>query len=450
MARGDRRTFTQALDAQPVRLRQWAIVAVCMLVLVAEGMDLQLLGILAPVVMEAFDVTRSTFGIAMSAALVGFGLGAFSGGLMGDRIGRRWTLVIASVVFSLATVGASTSTDVWTMAVWRAVSGLGFGAAYANALSMANEWLPVKWRPVAVSTLAVGTPLGGSLVGEFAPGLSLEYGWDGTFLILGGITFLVTFVVWAVLRDSPSFLLARGEPEKARKNARLVLDEDEELAAEEDDSADATGRKIGLTHPTTFRLSIGIAIAFAAATFVAYGILSWGTTFLTAQDFTLEEAGGVVALAGYSSMVGSILAGVFVRRFGSKIVMATLSAVLVMWMLAIGYTVEGLPPVLSPEEKTFVFWLVGLSGSCFSAAIAAMYVIMAFGYPQAVRAAGMGLGILMSRVGAISATGFGGALLEAGGDSTWLFFGALTAAAVLIMAAAFVVDRHVPPLARAG
>lgn len=445
-----RMTFTEALDATRIKPLQWAIVAVCMLVLVAEGMDLQLLGILAPVVMEAFDVTRSTFGIAMSAALVGFGLGAFSGGLMGDRIGRRWTLVIASIVFSLATVGASTASDVWTMAFWRAVSGLGFGAAYANALSMANEWLPVKWRPVAVSTLAVGTPLGGSLVGEFAPELSAEYGWDGTFLILGGITFLVTFVVWAVLRDSPSFLLARGQAEKAHANARLVLDEEVELEAERDSAEDAGGRRIGLTHPTTFRLSIGIAIAFAAATFVAYGILSWGTTFLTAQDFTLEEAGRVVALAGYSSMVGSVLAGVFVRRFGSRVVMATLSSVLVIWMLAIGYTIEGLPETLSAGEKTFVTWLVGLSGGFFSAAIAAMYVIMAFGYPQAVRAAGMGLGILMSRVGAISATGFGGVLLELGGDSTWLFFGTLTGAAALIMAAALVVDRHVAPLSKAG
>lgn len=443
-------TFTQALEGTRVRPLQWAIVATCLAVLIAEGMDLQLLGILAPRVMEAFDVSRATFGIAMSAALIGFGLGAFGGGLMGDRLGRRWTLVIASVVFSLATVGASFAGDVWSLALWRAVSGLGFGAAYANALSMANEWLPLKWRPVVVSTLSVGTPMGGSLVGWFAPDLAAQYGWDGTFLILGFVTLAVVLLVLLVLRDSPSFLIARGRTAQAQANAALVLDHPVKLEPERDPGEDAAGRSVGLTHPTTFRLSIGISIAFAAATLVAYGILSWGTTFLEAKGFTPGEAGDTVALAGISSMVASIFVGLAVRRFGSRLVMALLSVLITGWMLAIGYTIEGLPAQLSAGDKAMVYWLVGLSGAAFSSAIAAMYVIMAFGYPQAVRAAGMGLGILMSRVGAISATGFGGALLEYGGESTWPFFGTLAAGGVLVAAAAFVVDRHVPPLARAG
>ena len=141
-----------------------------------------------------------------------------------------------------------------------------------------------------------------------------------------------------------------------------------------------------------------------------------------------------------------MLIGIIVRRFGSKIVMAVLSAVLVVWMAVIGWTVEGLPEVVGAAQRSQVVWLVGLSGAAFSAAIAAMYVIMAFGYPPTCRAAGMGLGILMSRFGAISATGFGGALLDYGGDSTWPFFCVLVAASVMISAAAFVVDRHVPPL----
>ncbi len=441
-----RTTFTAALDAQKTKPIQWLIVVVCMLVLIAEGMDLQLLGILAPKVIEAFGISRSTFGIANGAALVGFGLGAFTGGLLGDSIGRRWTLVLASIVFSLATVGASTAAEVWALAFWRLLAGLGFGAAYANALSMANEWLPVRWRPVAVSTLAVGTPLGGSIVAWFVPDLEAAYGWDGTFLVIGLATFTVTLAAWLVLRDSPSFLMARGKPDRAQDNARIVLDEDVELVPERDAQETEGGPKVGLLHPSTWRLSIGISIAFAAATMVAYGILSWGTTFLTSANFTFEEASFAIWLAGISSMVGSVLIGIIVRRLGSRMVMATLSATLVVWMLLIGWTVEGLPEVMDEGQKTYVIWLVGLSGAVFSAAIAAMYVIMAFGYPPACRAAGMGLGILMSRFGAISATGFGGAVLDFGGESTWPFFGALAAASLLISAAAFVVDRHVPPL----
>jgi hypothetical protein len=37
---------------------------------------------------------------------------------------------------------------------------------------MASEWLPERWRPVAVSTLAVGTPIGGAVVGSLGPDIA--------------------------------------------------------------------------------------------------------------------------------------------------------------------------------------------------------------------------------------------------------------------------------------
>jgi len=100
-------TFSEAMARAPMRAFQWATLGVCMLILVSDGIDMQLLGIVAPLVIKDFHVDRGTFGIAMSAALVGFGLGAWSGGWLGDRIGRRYTLALAALIFALATVSAS-------------------------------------------------------------------------------------------------------------------------------------------------------------------------------------------------------------------------------------------------------------------------------------------------------------------------------------------------------
>jgi MFS family permease len=165
-------TFGEAMSRLPMRPFQWAIVAVCMLVLVSDGIDMQLLGILAPLVIADFGVDRGTFGIAMSAALIGFGLGAWGGGWLGDVIGRRYTLAIAALLFAIATVAASFAGGVWSMAVFRVIGGLGFGAAYANSLAMAGEWVPERLRPVTVSTLSVGTPIGGTVVGWLGPDLA--------------------------------------------------------------------------------------------------------------------------------------------------------------------------------------------------------------------------------------------------------------------------------------
>jgi len=438
-------TFGEAVSRAPMRAFQWATLAVCMLVLVCDGIDMQLLGIVAPLVIKDFGVDRGQFGIAMSAALVGFGLGAWGGGRLGDGVGRRYALALAALVFALATVGASRADGVWTMALWRVLGGVGFGAAYSNALAMASEWLPERLRPVAVSTLSVGTPLGGTVAGWVGPHLALAYGWRGAFVVFGLSTLLLVAIVLLVLRDSPSFLLARGKAEQAARAARRVLTHDAELTAERHDTDGAGGASIGVLHRTNLRLNIGVGVGFAASALVAYGILNWSTTFLTAAGFTLGQAGNVVSVAGITSMVGSVAAGLLTRWLGSLRVMAAASATLVVLLLASAFVVQTLPAMPDPAARLVVLVLIGVTAAVFSAAIATLYVMMAVGYPQSCRSAGIGFGIFMSRVGAISASGFGGALLDLGKGSVIPFFAVLAVSAVLVSAAAFVVDRHVPP-----
>jgi AAHS family 4-hydroxybenzoate transporter-like MFS transporter len=442
-------TFVEAVSRAPLRAFQWATLSVCMLVLVCDGIDMQLLGIVAPLVIKDFGVTRGAFGIAMSAALVGFGLGAWGGGRLGDAAGRRYALALAALVFALATVGASRADGVWNLALWRVAGGLGFGAAYANALAMASEWLPERWRAVAVSTLSVGTPLGGTVAGWFGPQLAAAYGWRGAFVAFGAATLLLVVIVLVVLRDSPSFLLARGKPKEAARAARRVLPEDVELAPERHGPDLDGGPAIGVLHRSNLRLNIGVGIGFAASALVAYGILNWTTTFLTAAGFTLGQAGNVVSVAGITSMVGSVAAGLLTRRFGSRRVMAVSSGTLVVLLAAVAFVVETLSAAPDAHARLVVLGLIGATAAVFSAAIATLYAMMALGYPPSCRSAGIGFGIFIGRVGAVTASGLGGALLDLGKGSVVPFFSVLGVGAVLVSAAAFVVDRHVPPTRRA-
>jgi AAHS family 4-hydroxybenzoate transporter-like MFS transporter len=440
-------TFSDALSRAPMRAFQWITLFVCMLVLVSDGIDMQLLGIVAPLVIKDFGVDRGTFGIAMSAALIGFGLGAWGGGWLGDRIGRRYTLALSALVFASATIAASWSGGVWTMALWRVCGGLGFGAAYSNSLAMASEWLPDRWRPVAVSTIAVGTPVGGAVVGWLGPDLAAAQGWRGAFVVFGGTTLVLVAIILLVLRDSPSFLLAKGKPAQAARTARRVLSDAPELVAERHGTDQDTGPSIGVLHRTNLRLNLGIGIAFTATAMAAYGILNWTTTFLTAAGFTLEQAGNAVSVAGITSLIGSVLAGMLTRRLGSRRVTAGLSATLFVLMVALAYVVETLPPVPDAGDRLLTVTLIGAAAAVFSASVATMYVIMVFSYPQSCRSAGIGFGIFTSRVGAIAASGFGGVLLDMGHGSVLPFFAVLAISAALISTAAFVVDRHVPPAA---
>ena len=437
-------TFGEALSRAPLRAFQWATLGVCLLVLVCDGIDMQLLGVVAPVVIKDFHVTRGAFGIAMSAALVGFGIGSWGGGWLGDGVGRRWALALAALVFALATVAASRADGVWAMAGWRVIGGIGFGAVYSNALAMAAEWLPERWRPVAVSTLSVGTPLGGTVAGWIGPALVVVSGWRGTFVTFGLATLLLIVVILAVLRDSPSFLLAKGKVQAAGQAARRVLGGEVELKPDSQGELTAAGGRIGVLHPSNNRLNLGVGVAFAAAALVAYGILNWTTTMLTTRGFTLGQAGNVVSVAGITSMLGSVLAGMLTRRFGSKLVLGATGVVLVALLLALAFVIQGSPAAPDEQERLLVLVMIGVAAAVFSAGIATLYVVMALGYPQSCRSAGIGFGIFLGRVGAVSASGLGGALLDLGHGSVLPFFGVLALSAVLVSAASLVIDRHVP------
>ncbi len=440
-------SFSEAISRQPIRAFSVATFVVCMLVLIADGMDAQLLGIVAPIVIEEFAVDRGTFGIAMGAALVGFGIGSWAGGWLGDTVGRRWSLALATIVFSLATIGASWSADVWQMAGWRLVGGLGFGSAYANAIALAGEWLPDKWRSVGVTTLSVGTPAGGLVVASLAPTLLETYDWRGTFVVVGLATLVVVALIVAVLRDSPSFLLGRGKPGEAHVAARKVLDGEIELVPERHMTDTASG-SIGVLDASNFRLNLGVGIAFAAATLVAYGMLNWGTTFLTAKGFSLEEAAYTVAVGGLTSMIASVAVGLVVQWLGSRLVILALSVSLLATLVVFALVLEAIGAAPGDGERLAVVSLYGLSAALFSASIASFYALMTYAYPASCRSAGIGFGIFVGRVGAIAATGFGGWLIDLGAGSVLPFFGVLCVAAVLISAAALIVDRPVPPAGR--
>jgi AAHS family 4-hydroxybenzoate transporter-like MFS transporter len=265
-------------------------------------------------------------------------------------------------------------------------------------------------------------------------------------VVFGAATLTLVVIVLAVLRDSPSFLLSRGKPEQAARAAKRVLREDVELVAERHDTdAAGGGPSIGVLHRTNLRLNLGVSIAFAATAMVAYGILNWSTTFLTASGFTLEQAGNAVSVAGITSIIGSVGAGMLTHRFGSRRVMTIVSATLLVLLLVLALIIETLPVRPDLGERLLAVSLIGAAAAVFSGGIATMYVVMVFAYPQSCRSAGVGFGIFMSRVGAIAASGFGGALLDFGAGSVVPFFAVLAGSAVLVSAAAFVVDRHVPP-----
>src|SRR5262245_33174134 len=133
----DHRVTSEPLGRDRVTSRQLLIASMAAFALVIDGLDIQLLSLVSPIVLTEWGVTRAAFGPALAAALVGMSFGASLGGWLGDRYGRKRVLVLSTLGFGAASIAASVTHDVVGMTVIRLISGIGFGAAAPNGLALA-------------------------------------------------------------------------------------------------------------------------------------------------------------------------------------------------------------------------------------------------------------------------------------------------------------------------
>ena len=443
--------FSAAIADKPLRPFQWLVIVAALIVLVIEGIDLQSLPIVTPLILEEWGIDRAAFGPALAAALFGMAFGSSLGGWLGDKWGRLKTLYLATLIFGASTIAAAWADDVLTISLVRVAGGLGFGAGYPNALALVNDWVPARLRTYVIATLSIGIPLGTSVAALLVPPLLPEHGWRGIFLIFGVGSIVLGTVLFLVLREAPAYLLARGRTEEAQRNAARVIGPGIALVPEPATAAEqaAGTRAIGVLHPANKFLNIGIGLSFAACTTLIYGLSSWATVFLTGAGFTTAQAANAIFWFGILSMAGAIAAGWLVRTFGSRAVIVGCATLTLASIVALGVLIDTIAPTPSFGERQAASLLVGVIGGLISMNIAGFYAVMAAGYPQSCRAAAIGFHLTVARVGVITMVFFGGTLMNLGNGSFVWYFGTMAAISLLMYAAAFIVDRHIEPLGRA-
>ncbi len=104
-------------------------------------------------------------------------------GSIGDRYGRKRAMSVGLVAFAAAAIGASRSTSIGELIIWRGLQGVGAALILPATLSIITNVFPREERTKAI---AVWTAIGGLGVG-FGPvvgGYIVDaFGWDAVFLL---------------------------------------------------------------------------------------------------------------------------------------------------------------------------------------------------------------------------------------------------------------------------
>ena len=81
--------------------------ALVVLALMVEGFDLQTANLAGPSIMAQFGISRAQLGPLLSASLFGILIGATLVAPLGDRVGRKRVVVIASAAYGVLSLTAA-------------------------------------------------------------------------------------------------------------------------------------------------------------------------------------------------------------------------------------------------------------------------------------------------------------------------------------------------------
>ncbi|RXU06592.1 3-(3-hydroxy-phenyl)propionate transporter MhpT, partial [Pseudomonas syringae] len=172
----------------PLR-RSTLTIVLCFIVALIEGFDLQAAGTAAAGLRQTFALDPKMMGWVFSAGIIGLLPGAFFGGWIADRIGRKKILVSAVLLFGVFSLSTAYVESFSGLLLVRFMTGLGLGAALPNLIALCAEAVSERHRGLAISVMYAGVPLGGALAAVVAMFTSEH--WQTTFIIGGLVPPLV-------------------------------------------------------------------------------------------------------------------------------------------------------------------------------------------------------------------------------------------------------------------
>ena len=385
---------------------QWLLLALCFLIVATDGMDVAIMGFLAPAITKEWGISRAAFGVVMSAAPIGLAIGAILVGPMSDRFGRKKLLMTSVAWFGALSAFAN---DVTTLSLLRFLTGLGLGAAMPNTTTLLSEYVPERSRSTLIAIMFTGFNLGSALVGFGAAALLPDYGWRAVLIAGGAIPLACLPIYLLLIPESVRFLVVRKFPaERIGRTLRRVVGG--EVAANAQftiSEPQVTGSQPGkvLLSAAYRGTTLSLWGTYFMGLLVIYLLSGWLPTMIKDAGLPIERAANITALFQLGGTVGALLVGYFMDRIApNKVIsLAYIGGAAFILCLSAGSVEASLFPVF-----------VLLAGFCMSGAQTGLNAYAPSCYPTVVRATGVSWMQGMGRFGSIFGSFAGGVLLSMG------------------------------------
>ncbi|MDF2903976.1 MAG: cis,cis-muconate transport protein MucK [Bacillus sp. (in: firmicutes)] len=340
----------------------------CFLGLLVDGMDIQMLSVTIPSLMEEFHLTKAAAGLISTWSLVGMAIGGIIGGWLSDRFGRVRMAAWMMVLFSVGTAFLGFVQSYEQFLIIRFISAIGIGAEYSICTMLMAEYVPTKKRTTILGALQSSYSVGYLAAVLLAGAIIPQHGWRPLFFISILPVILAIFIAYKI-PEPKGWKDATKKSHENKKNEWVTIFKD----------------------PKTRGTFLFWILTATFLQFGYYGVGTWLPTYIVTElGFTFTKMTGYLVGTYTAAILGKAMAGWLADRFGRRNVYVT-SAFL---------TAIALPFIYFYHTPANIIMLLTILGFIYGAQYGINSTYMSESFPTHIRGTAVGGAYNVGRFGA--------------------------------------------------
>ena len=372
------------------------------------GYDTAVISGTTEIVKMQFGLSTGGEGWYVGCALIGSIIGVLVAGMLSDFLGRKKTMLIAALMFSISAIGCAVCADFAQLVIFRMIGGFGIGIVSIVSPIYISEVSPAHVRGTMVSFYQLFITIGfllaylanflilkGAILDSTSGNLYVrmfnnEY-WRG---MLGCETIpdILFLLVIFFIPESPRWLIVKGQDSKALGILQLIYGSDEEASNGLSETKSSIQGEVKtewktLLEPGIFMaVLIGSAIAILGQFMGVNAVLYYGPKIFA--DAGLEDPLFSTVLVGVVNMLTTVVALLIIDKVGRKKLVWWGVGGMIVCLLMIG--IYFLPFTNLPNWFMLTFFLLYVFCTAISIS-AVVFVLLSEMYPNRVRGLAMSI-----------------------------------------------------------
>ncbi len=196
--------------------------------ILAHGFGRMSYSVILPSMKEGLALNYTQLGSSATGNFIGYLSLAIIGGFLAARFGVRRVVFVSLVVIGVSLFLTGFSKSFLFAFFMRLISGLGNGGSYVPIMALPAAWFVMRKRGLATGIVSGGIGTGLFISGIILPPIISAFdkdGWRYAWFVLGIAVFILAFVCYAFLRNTPQEkgLTMYGGEEEQRGGPKVTL-----------------------------------------------------------------------------------------------------------------------------------------------------------------------------------------------------------------------------------